>query len=91
MPYGTMSNETTIRLRESGLEDAYRIEPHNDTVTIDIVCFGALDESFEIKAGYEKQVVDALVPMFEGNGEIDDWEIAAYIPEQDTLYVRRSS
>lgn len=50
MPYGIMSTETTVHLRAVGLEDAWNVENH-DTVTIDVVCNGALDESFDIQAG----------------------------------------
>lgn len=95
MSYGTASTETTMRLREVGLEDAYLVEPHNETVTIDIVIYGALDESFEIKAGYEEQVVDALVPMLKGNPEITDWELVAYVSGDESgdppIYCRRSA
>lgn len=85
MPYGVMSTETQMRLRETGLEDAWNLEGY-DTVTIDIVCSGALDESFEIQAGYEKPVVNVLAEMLNGNSDLDEWEVVAYIPEGDTLY-----
>lgn len=88
MPYGTASPETIMRLREEGLEDAYLVEPHNDTVTIDIIVYGALDESFEIKTGYEKQVVDALALMLKGNPEITDWEVVAVTDDGDILAKR---
>lgn len=104
MPYGTASPETIIILRENGLEDAIQIEyveskddygsfePSEPTYSVDVIVFGALDESFDIKQGYETLVVDAIATRLEGISDLEgEWEVHAYHPFIENIYSRLGS
>lgn len=92
MSYGIISDETAMWLREDGFDMAWNVENHTPiTVNVDIVVEGALDESFAINDMYHHEdIVQCIANHLRGNSQIQDWEVHAYIPEQETLSTRTS-
>jgi hypothetical protein len=91
MPYGTIGDETRayveMRAAQSNVSDRIDLESDaDDAYTLDIIYYGALDESFSIGREYAVNVVDWIGEMLtsqEELGALDTcfWEVS--ITEQD--------
>jgi hypothetical protein len=90
MPYGTVSQETAIYLRERGLSGSL-FEVDGTSYRVDIECFGALDESFDINDMFDyRDVADAIYDVLSLNPELEDLRISVYDSEGEPPELRYS-
>lgn len=95
MTYGTASAETMIALRGQGLESVTMIDSDSDIAArIDVVVYGALDESFDVTdIFHHESVVDAIADTLEARESLEgEWQVDAYHPNPDLceeLYSRK--
>lgn len=80
MTYGIASEATKLDLGDL----AQYVEVDDDTIKVDIVFGGALDETFNVDRDHAHEVVARLGVMFESSAEQaamipgESWEIVAY-------------
>jgi hypothetical protein len=89
MPYGTISDETRAyvetRAAQGNVLDRIDLESDApDAYTLDIIYYGALDESFSVGRLYAENVADWVAELLEsqvGSGELETcfWEV--YVTE----------
>lgn len=94
MPYGTISDELIIVLRENGYDHAWIFEGDEppDAIYIDTVFHGALDESFPVNDTYAvNDLVDCIANYFKTSFPNDEWEVIAYRPMQEDIYRKDSN
>lgn len=62
-----------------------------DTLDIDVMVSGALDESFTVRAFMARDVVEAIAKtMPDSVAPGEEWEVAAYVPGDSVDFVMRS-
>lgn len=98
MPYGTMSKGTETVLKNAGfdlLAIAVDYAREFSWYRVDIVCSGALDESFNISPDADASaIVDAIFADIESAANVDNFCVDAYETNGDDynerIYVRES-
>lgn len=78
MPYGDASDETAMILRQVGYESALWItEDSPAAYRVDIVCYGALDESFDINDSWDPTDIAHYI-YAHLLGRVEDFSVEVY-------------